>query len=163
MSQQQPEPREKVDVDVREFEIEKTTWGDSRTFMRFWVKDYEWRGVYLFLEDLSLAAQTRFSMASGGQQAVWVPHFAPPIDLGRPLTSVYPATPLRVDQFVLPPGPSPATLRKHHAGRTTLDLRLRLQVATGNWEEIPLLINSKKPRELPAAIETGWVHLVRVE
>jgi hypothetical protein len=160
MSQQQPEPRESLEVDVPLATVQLTNLGDAKTSLIFTVTDGEWRAYYFFQEQISPAAQQHFALALQG--GPFIHSSASNLGAGVLPTTVYPSTPLQVDEFALRPGPSQARLRRLDRGGV-IRLNLELTAASGNLERIPLFLKPKKGSELPAPLEYGWVSFHRKE
>jgi hypothetical protein len=160
MSQQQPDPREQVEVDLFWAVIQETNFGDAKTSLKFSVSDGEWRAFYEFHESISPVAQRNFGLARAN-----TPLFQMSLrDVGKGVlpTVVRPSTPRRVDEFAFRPGPARANLRRFDRGNV-VRLLLGVEVAKNQFEQLPLFLKPQKGSVLPTALELGWVHFQKLE
>lgn len=158
MSQQQPEPREKLEVDVKTAIIRETTFGDVKTAILFSISDGEWRAVYSFQESISPQAQRNFGMVG----APLIRETWHELGAGVMPSTVTPASPRRVDEFALRPGPARANLRRLDRG-PVIRLNLGVEVATRQFEQLQLFLKPPPGSELPSRVELGFVHFLRLE
>ncbi|RIK80099.1 MAG: hypothetical protein DCC68_11685 [Planctomycetota bacterium] len=160
MSQQQPDIREQVEVDLFWAIVQETNFGDAKTVLKFSISDGEWKAFYVFEESISPVAQRNFGLARAN-----TPLFRMSlrdVGLGALPSVVRPSTPRRVDDFVLRPGPARANLRRFDRG-SVVRLLLAVEVAKNQFEQWPMFLKPPRGSVLPARLELGWVHFDKLE
>ncbi len=140
--------------------VTESNFGDAKTFLGFTISDGEWRAIYQFEESISPAAQRNLRLAKSD-----TPFFRQTVyGFGSSLfpSIVTPASPLRVDEFALRPGPARANLRRLDRGKV-MRLNLSVEVAKNRFEQFPLFLAPPPGSSLPAPIELGFVHYFKKE